>query len=139
MSNLSNEQISSLLNNLTSISPQNNLISESTNLLKQYYSSSSLSINSFIYQLTNNPNENNRNLASILLYKSIDKNYNSLNNDEKNILNETLLNLYLKEKIFIVLKGISYAIYKVIKKNIENNDNILIKYVFKNDFNKICV
>ena len=69
MSNLSNEQISSLLNNLTSISPQNNLISESTNLLKQYYSSSSLSINSFIYQLTNNPNENNRNLDSILLYK----------------------------------------------------------------------
>ena len=132
MSNLSNEQISSLLNNLTSISPQNNLISESTNLLKQYYSSSSLSINSFIYQLTNNPNENNRNLASILLYKSIDKHYDSLNNDEKNILNETLLNLYLKEKIFIVLKGISYVIYKVIKKNIENNDNILIKYVFKN-------
>ena len=120
-SSLTNDNINELLEVFSSIQPDNDKILKSQEILKKY-SERIESVEGYLFQIKSNPNANCRQLASILLYKNIDKHWTKIDNEKKNQIKKLLMELYSQEKVYLVLKGISYVIFKISKQTLLNNE-----------------
>ena len=128
--NLSNENILELFQVLTSPNPEQERISLAQNILKKYIEIPQ-SLDSFLYQLTTNNNPDIRQFSSIMLYKSIDFNWEEISNQKQEEIKQKILELYSKEKTYKVLKGIGFAIFKICKKTlIANKWDYLLDMIF---------
>ena len=123
---LSNENLNELFCIITSNQPDQVKITQAQDLLKKYIDIPE-SIDGCLYQLSNNNDENCRQLSTLILYKSIDHNWEKLSEDKKENIKNSIMDLYSKEKIYKILKGIGYAIFKICKKTLSENkwDNLL--------------
>ena len=117
INNLSNENILELLQILSTPNPSPDQLSLSQNILQKFIKISQ-SINTFLYHLSSNPNPNIRQLSALMLYKSIEQNFDDLPEEKKDEIKKKVLELYSKEKVNLVLKSIGIAIYKICKKNL---------------------
>ena len=127
---LSNDNINELLEVFTSQQPDNDKIKKSTEIIKKY-SNTIESVEGYLYQIKTNQKPSCRQLASILLYKSIDKHWSKINNEKKNQIKNLIMELYSQEKVYLVLKGIAYVIYKISKQTLLNNEwDDLLNMVF---------
>ena len=117
INNLSNENILELLQILSTPNPSPDQLSLSQNILQKFIKIPQ-SINTFLYHLSSNPNPNIRQLSALMLYKSIEQNFDDLPEEKKDEIKKKVLELYLKEKVNLVLKSIGIAIYKICKKNL---------------------
>ncbi len=118
---LSNDNINELLEVFTSPQPDNDKIKKSTEIIKKY-SETLESVEGYLSQIKTNQKPSCRQLASILLYKSIDKHWSKINNEKKNQIKNLIMELYSQEKVYLVLKGIAYVIYKISKQTLLNNE-----------------
>ena len=112
---LSNENILELLQVLITPNSENDRISLAQNLLKKYIDIPQ-SIEGFIFHLSSNQNENIRQLSAIMLYKSIEHNWENLDEQKQDEIKKKILELYSKENINKVIKSIGISIYKICKK-----------------------
>ena len=127
---LSNDNINELLEVFTSQQPDNDKIKKSTEIIKKY-SNTIESVEGYLYQIKTNQKPSCRQLASILLYKSIDKHWSKINNEKNNQIKNLIMELYSQEKVYLVLKGIAYVIYKISKQTLLNNEwDDLLNMVF---------
>ena len=117
INNLSNENILELLQILSTPNPSPDQLSLSQNILQKFIKIPQ-SINTFLYHLSSNPNPNIRQLSALMLYKSIEQNFDDLPEEKKDEIKKKVLELYSKEKVNLVLKSIGIAIYKICKKNL---------------------
>ena len=117
INNLSNENILELLQILSTPNPSPDQLSLSQNILQKFIKIPQ-SINTFLYHLSSNPNSNIRQLSALMLYKSIEQNFDDLPEEKKDEIKKKVLELYSKEKVNLVLKSIGIAIYKICKKNL---------------------
>ena len=117
INNLSNENILELLQILSTPNPSPEQLSLSQNILQKFIKIPQ-SINTFLYHLSSNPNPNIRQLSALMLYKSIEQNFDDLPEEKKDEIKKKVLELYSKEKVNLVLKSIGIAIYKICKKNL---------------------
>ena len=117
INNLSNENILELLQILSTPNPSPDQLSLSQNILQKFIKIPQ-SINTFLYHLSSNPNPNIRQLSALMLYKSIEQNFDDLPEEKKDETKKKVLELYSKEKVNLVLKSIGIAIYKICKKNL---------------------
>ena len=117
INNLSNENILELLQILSTPNPSPDQLSLSQNILQKFIKIPQ-SINTFLYHLSSNPNPNIRQLSALMLYKSIEQNFDDLPEEKKKKKKKKVLELYSKEKVNLVLKSIGIAIYKICKKNL---------------------
>ena len=117
INNLSNENILELLQILSTPNPSPDQLSLSQNILQKFIKIPQ-SINTFLYHLSSNPNPNIRQLSALMLYKSIEQNFDDLPEEKKEEKKKKVLELYSKEKVNLVLKSIGIAIYKICKKNL---------------------
>ena len=117
INNLSNENILELLQILSTQNPSTDQLSLSQNILQKFIKIPQ-SINTFLYHLSSNPNSNIRQLSALMLYKSIEQNFDDLPEEKKDEIKKKVLELYSKEKVNLVLKSIGIAIYKICKKNL---------------------
>ena len=117
INNLSNENILELLQILSTPNPSPDQLSLSQNILQKFIKIPQ-SINTFLYHLSSNPNPNIRQLSALMLYKSIEQNFDDLPEEKKDEIKKKVLELYSKEKVNLVLKSIGIAIFKICKKNL---------------------
>jgi len=117
INNLSNENILELLQILSTPNPSPDQLSLSQNILQKFIKIPQ-SINTFLYHLSSNPNPNIRQLSALMLYKSIEQNFDDLPEEKKDEIKKKVLELYSKEKVNLVLKSIGITIYKICKKNL---------------------
>ena len=117
INNLSNENILELLQILSTPNPSPDQLSLSQNILQKFIKIPQ-SINTFLYHLSSNQNPNIRQLSALMLYKSIEQNFDDLPEEKKDEIKKKVLELYSKEKVNLVLKSIGIAIYKICKKNL---------------------
>jgi len=130
INNLSNENILELLQILSTPNPSPDQLSLSQNILQKFIKIPQ-SINTFLYHLSSNPNPNIRQLSALMLYKSIEQNFDDLPEEKKDEIKKKVLELYSKEKVNLVLKSIGIAIYKICKKNLlENKWDYVLDTVF---------
>ena len=128
--NLSNENILELFQILTSLNPEKDRLSLAQNILIKYIELPQ-SLDSFLHQLNSNPNPTIRQYSGIMLYKSIDCNWDSVSNEKQEEIKKKLLELYSKEQTFQVLKGIGFALFKICKNTlIKNNWDYLLDTIF---------
>ena len=129
-SNLTNENIQALLATITSPQPNNEQIKQATEVLKKY-SENILSVEGLLYQMKNNQDFKARQLASIILYKCIDRHWLQIDSQKQTLIKQLIMELYAKEKVYLVLKGISNIIYKICKRSLINNEwDDLLNLVF---------
>ena len=95
---LSNENVLELLQVLITPNSENDRISLAQNLLKKYIDIPQ-SIEGFIFHLSSNQNENIRQLSAIMLYKSIEHNWENLDEQKQDEIKKKILELYSKENI----------------------------------------
>ena len=128
--NLSNDNILELFQVLTSPNPEQERISLAQNILKKYIEIPQ-SLESFLYQLTTNNNPDIRQFSSIMLYKSIDFNWEDISKQKQEEIKQKILELYSKENVYKVLKGIGFAIFKICKKTLLSNQwDYLLDMIF---------
>ena len=128
--NLSNENILELFQILTSLNPEKDRLSLAQNILIKYIELPQ-SLDSFLHQLNSNTNPTIRQYSGIMLYKSIDCNWDSISNEKQEEIKKKLLELYSKEQTFQVLKGIGFALFKICKNTlIKNNWDYLLDTIF---------
>ena len=123
---LSNDEVLELFKIMTSNQPNPENMKKAQFLLEKYKNVAE-SIDGCLYQLSNNSDWKILQFATIILYKSIDHNWNELSEPKKEEIKKIVLNLYSKEKNYLVLKNIGYVIFKICKKTIGENkiDNLL--------------
>lgn len=127
-----NEHIDIMLSTLTSIHPDNNQIKQSTEALKKF-SEHIQSVEMLLYQMKNNQNGNNRQLAGVVLYKCIDKHWQKIPQDKQLLIKTLLIELYSKETTKLALKAIAHVIMKICKQTLLNKEwDTLLDIVFAN-------
>ena len=118
--NLSNENILELFQILTSLNPDNERLSLAQNILKKYIEIPQ-SLDCFLHHLSSNNNPLIRHYSAIMLYKSIDNNWENITEQKQEEIKKKILELYSKEKAYNVLKGIGFALFKICKKTLIAN------------------
>ena len=123
---LSNDEILELFKIMTSNQQNKENMNKAQYLLEKYKNVPE-SIDGCIYQISNNSDWKILQFSTIILYKSIDHNWSSLSEEKKNEVKNIVLQLYSKQKNYIVLKSIGYVIFKICKKTLSDNkwDNLL--------------
>ena len=123
---LSNDEVLELFKIITSNQQNKENIDKAQYLLEKYKNVPE-SIDGCIFQLLNNTNWKILQFSTIILYKSIDHNWQNLSEEKKNNIKNIILQLYSKQKNYIVLKSIGYTIFKICKKTLSDNkwDNLL--------------
>lgn len=128
---LNYDQVDEALKIIITKSNDNILLNKASQIL-QDFSKNVASIPIFIRHIEENNNRSCKQLAAVLLSKNIDKFYEELNNDEKLIINDKLINLLLKEKTPLILKSIAFSVVKILKFEImcKDLDGHLFKFIF---------
>jgi len=119
---LSQDQLISILNILISINPNNKEIKQANEILNKY-SKNILSIETYLYLIKYNENFKIRQLCAILLLKRLEKHWPNLSVEIKSSFQNLILEIYLYEKNYLVLKAIGEIIYRIMKLLLANNDN----------------
>ena len=115
--NLSNENILELFQILTSLNPDQQRLSLAQNILKKYIEVPQ-SIDSFLHILSSNYNPDIRQGSAIMLYKSIDFNWEDIPEEKQEEIKKKILELYSKENVYKVLKIIGIALFIICKKTL---------------------
>ena len=115
VNNLSKENVLELFQILTSIKPDKQRLSIAQNILKKYMELPQ-SIDSFLFILASNPNPDIRQGSAIMLYKSLDYNWEDIPEQKQEEIKKKILELYSKEKAYKVLKMIGFAIFIISKR-----------------------
>ena len=123
---LSNDNVLELFQILTSSQPDPTKIKKAEELINKYKDIPE-SLDGCLYQLSTNTDEIVRQFSSLILYKSVDHNWGKISEEKKEEIKKKVMELYSKEKVYLVLKGIGYAIFKICKKTLLDNkwDNLL--------------
>ena len=124
---LSNDNILELFQVLTSANlPDQNKLNKASEIIEKYKTIPE-SLDGCLYQLSTNTDEKLRQFTALILYKSVDYNWEKISEEKKEEIKKKVLELYSKEKVYIVLKGIGYVIFKICKKTLIANkwDNLL--------------
>ena len=124
---LSNDNILELFQVLTSANlPDQNKLNKASEIIEKYKTIPE-SLDGCLYQLSTNTDEKLRQFTALILYKSVDYNWEKISEEKKEEIKKKVLELYSKEKVYIVLKGIGYVIFKICKKTLNANkwDNLL--------------
>jgi hypothetical protein len=130
MINLSYEELDFVLSKVVSKNPNKEDIQTSNETLKKY-SKNILSVEGFILQIKNNPNERIRQLSAILLYRKLEKHWLNMDKGACDTMKNIILGLLATEKNYLVLKAIANLVYRIAKLNLINKEwTDLLDYVF---------
>ena len=127
---LSNDNILELFQVLTSTSPEQEKIKKAESIIEKYINIPE-SLDGCLYQLKTNTDTNIRHFSTLILYKSVDHNWNKTGEAKKEEIKKEVFELYSKEKNYQILKGIGYVIFKISKRTLlENKWDNLLEMVF---------
>lgn len=134
MSNLNPDQLNTMLSIITSNNPDNQEIKKATECIKKYTENNINCVEGLLYQMKMNSNGRVKQLASLILYKVFDKFWKDIEIGKQELIKNLLIELYSKEKEFLVLKGIANLMYKICSKILLTSppDDPLIKLIFSN-------
>ena len=123
---LSNDEVLELFQIMTSNQPNKENLQKAQFLIEKYKNEPE-SLDGCLFILSNNKDWKILQFSAIILYKSIDHNWSKISDAKKEEIKKLVLQLYSKEKNYIVLKNIGYAIFKICKKTLSENkwDNLL--------------
>ena len=128
--NLTYEQLDYLLNTIVSSNPNNTEIKSSQEVLKKY-SKNILSVEGYLLHVKKNNNPKARQLAAILLNKKLEKHWQNMEPNIQNTFKNMIIELYMSEKNFLVLKAIANLLYRIAKLNLINGEwNELLNFIF---------
>ena len=124
--NLSNSNFLELLQILASINPDKQKLSLAQDILTKYIDLPQ-SLNTSLYILSSNEPPIIRQHAANILYKSIDHNWDDIPDTKKEEIKTKIIELYSKEKVYIILKAIGFVIFRICRKILLENkwDSIL--------------
>ena len=118
--NLSNENILELFQILTSLNPDQQKISLAQNVLKKFIEIPQ-SLDIFLHILSTNSSPEIRQASAIMLYKSIDNNWEDIPEEKQEEIKKKILELYSKENVYKVLKLIGFGLFRICKKTLLAN------------------
>lgn len=127
---LSYDQLSFILEKIVSSNPNTEEIKKATDLIKKYSKHLS-SVEGLILQIKSNQNFKIRQLSAIVLYKKLEKHWLVLEPTHQVTLKNLIVELYLSEKNYLVLKAISNLLFKLAKLFLINKEwNDLLDFIF---------
>ena len=123
---LSNDNILELFQIMISRAPEQEKINKAQEVIDKYKNIPE-SLDGCLYQLYNNTDADIRQFSTLILYKSIDHNWNKISDSKKEEIKQSIIKLYSQEKEYKVLKGIGYAMFKICKRTLNEDkwDNLL--------------
>jgi len=118
--NLSYEELEFILNKITSPNPNKEDISNTNDAIRKY-SRNILSVEGFLLQIKNNQRTNIRQLSAVLLKRKLDDHWNKMDSNTQNTIKDFILQLFINEKNYLVLKAIANLIFKIAKQSLINS------------------
>jgi hypothetical protein len=118
--NLSYEELEFILNKIASPNPNKEDIMNTNDAIRKY-SRNILSVEGFLLQIKNNPNIKIRQLAAVLLKRKLEDHWNKMEANAQTTLKDFMLQLFINERNYLVLKAIANLIFKIAKQSLINN------------------
>lgn len=128
--NLSYEELENILMKIISRNPNKEDIQHTNETIKKY-SKNILSVEGFLMQIKNNPNDKIRQLSAILLNRKLEKHWLKMDKTTQETFKAMILEFISREKNFLVLKAIANLVYRIAKLNLISNEwSDLLNYIF---------
>lgn len=118
--NLTYEELEFILNKIASPNPNKEDIMNTNDAIRKY-SRNILSVEGFLLQIKNNPNLKIRQLSAVLLKRKLEDHWNKMEQNIQTSIKDFILQLFISEKNYLVLKAIANLIFKIAKQSLIHN------------------
>lgn len=129
---LSVEELLTILGKIISNNPNTAEIRNANEILKQY-GKNILSLEMYFNLIKTNENPKIRQLSALLITKRLEKHWSKLDEAMKDYVQKIILDIFIMEKNYLVLKSLADIIYRMIKLTFGNQENsqLLIDFIFR--------